>query len=280
MKRTLLYAFVAFFAVIGIFIFIYKYNVKRQIDEYNARVASKVVMIDSVSLQRTLLDTSYIENYSKLNDSNIEKYIDDWYMASKDHQSKNKDTSLTMLYNKVINYCHKKMTVLDSLYDDNVDFSKGSIADTSEFYVVPENVCIHKLQTRKKEKEWYRHINVFSDTIYYDVPVIDNGKPVLYLSDADDTILSNYLSWKYEWRGDTYYEERNIEKEKILCKYVPVREGGELPGHYRFYSAPIISNIYHYYGDIMFDIRLSAYYMETLLLKEENEDFEVVYIYQ
>ena len=279
MKKTLLFAFSAAFIVIGLSIYIHKYNVKRLLAEYEALVASKVVTVDSVSLERTLLDTSYLARYAELNDSNIEQYIDDWHKASKAHQSKNTDASLTQLYDKVIEYCYKKMTIRDSLYGkDNVDFSKEDIADSSDFYVIPENIRIHKLQTDKKEKEWYLHMDVCSDSISYDVPAIDNGKPVLYLSNADYSFLSNYLSCKYERKAGDNYGERDFEKEKILCKYVPVRYTGER--YYRFYSAPIISNIYHYYGDIVLDIVISGFYMEELLLKDGNEEFEVIHTYQ
>lgn len=281
MKKASLYIPVAVIAAIGLSFCIHKHIIKCRIDEYMSRVSSKVVSIDSLSLQRTMLDTSYIFRYAKLNDSNIEQYLDDWRMVSKTHQSKNRDTSLTMLYDKVIDYCINKMTVRDSLYgSDNVDFSKTNIADTSEFYVIPENVRIHRLHTGKFDKEWYWHIDACSDSISYDVPIVENGKPVLYMNETGHTVLSNYLSWIYEWRGDAYYEERNIEREKVLDRYIPVRQAGELPGHYRFYSAPIISDIYHCHGEILLDVRTSAYYMETLLMKDWDEDFEVIHIYQ
>ena len=276
MRKTLAFTFVALLAVLGLSIFIHKYTVKRRIAEYEARVASAVITTDSVSLQRTLLDTSYIAKYTELNDSNIEQYIDDWYKASKAHQSKNIDTSLTLLYNKVINYYNRRTDPQDILYEDEY-FSKADFADSSDFYVIPENVRIHNLQTYKKDKEWYRHINVFSDSISYDVPVIDNGKPVLYLSDADDTILSNYLSWIFEWRdGDAYYEERHIEKEKYLSQYTPVEIGGDIPGYYRLYTIPSISSFYYYGKDILISVRVTSFYGEKLLLRDSENEFEVV----
>ena len=278
-KKSFLLGVLLVIGIIGISIMlsicIHKCNVKRHVDEYQARVASKVVTTDSVSLQRSLMDTSYIFKYAELNDSNIEQYFDDWHKASKVHQSNNADTSLTILYDKVIKYYCRRTDSLDIIYDMHY-FSKEEIEDSSKFYVAPENVRIHKLQTDKIDEEWYWFIDAYCDSISYDVPVIDIGKPVLYLSGADDTVLSNYLPWIYEWRGDAYYEERNFEKEKLLRKYIPVHIGGDIPGYYRFLSTPYISNIYQYYNDLLIVVEVSSFYTESLLLKEGEKDFEVV----
>lgn len=215
--------------------------------------------IDSVSLQRSLLDTGYVVKYAELNDSNLEHYIEEWHNASEAHQLGNTDKSLTLLYNKVINY-----------------YDREDISNSPVFYVIPENVRIHILQPRKRDEEWFLHIDTYSENIFYDVPVVDIGKPVLYLSDSDQSILSNYLSWIYEWRGNAYYEERHIERENLLNHYIPVRPGGDLPGYYRFYSAPIITDIYHYRKDILISVVISGFHREELLLKDGEEEFKVV----
>lgn len=261
MKRPLVFTFVAFIIVIGLPVCVHEYSVKRRYAEYCACVASKVETTDSLSLQKALLDTSFIAGYTELNDSSLRQYIDDWYGVSKVHQSQNTDTNLTLLYKKVIDFYNRRIDPEDILYNCR-HFSKENIIDSSDFFVIPENVRIHKLRTLKKDKEWYRYIDACSDSIAFDVPVIDNGRPVLYLSDANETILSNYLS-----RKDSYDN---------LRQYIPVNKAGDVHMYYRFYSAPIITDIYCYNKDILISVVISGYYGEELLLRDGEEELKVL----
>ena len=195
--------------------------------------------------QRPKVEQSFIDMYDSLSTETVASFIQDWQKWSANRLLDATDTLVNRLY---------QLSLLR--------YTSNSIKLDSAQYVVRDYYLeIYRSEesyTENKDLDSY----VFTDTLFVVPPSIDD-RGVLYVTPEIDQLLEAYLNW---------VEQRDLEKESVLSKFIPVRPGSDIPGYYSFRTYPSIYRFRYFNNCTIVEISPNPYEGDIMVLP--NNDIE------
>lgn len=203
---------------------------------------------------RPKVEQSFIEMYDSLSTETIASFIQDWQKWSGNRLVDATDTLVNRLYQLSLSRYTSSSIKLDSAQYVVRDYYL-------EIYRSEESY------TENKDLDSY----VFTDTLIV-VPPSTDGRRILYVTPEIDKLLEAYLNWVFEYSEEGYQEQRDLEKESDLSKFIPVRPGSDIPGYYSFRTYPSINRFRFFKNCTLVEISPNPYEGDIMVLP--NNDIE------
>lgn len=195
----------------------------------------------------TVVEPAFIKKYDYLTESNLNAFVNDWKVWSKELRSFSSDSHVNEAIGRIV-----------SIY------SNAEHVDSCKFYSLPSNIIVSiypcKLEdyTKKDTPNLEPIINAAKHYAHY-IPDFKADKDIVYVSPEIEKILSSYVGGVRESEIYEYVSPLtpiNEDRLSELRQLIPVAYG-HWGGYWHFESMPIIFKIFMFQGGFITELRRS-----------------------